>query len=88
MKKTIFNLLVLGAMICAPVTTSAQELEFRGLKANARYDDGTTSKSEYLGWDEEAGKGIFKVDQGIWQLGCPVRCSEKQRLKSPVELLI
>lgn len=68
MKKTIFNLLVLGAMICAPVTTSAQELEFRGLKANARYDDGTTSKSEYLGWDEEAGKGIFKVDQGIWQL--------------------
>lgn len=68
MKKTIFNLLVLGAMICAPVNTSAQELEFRGLKANARYDDGTTSKSEYLGWDEEAGKGIFKVDQGIWQL--------------------
>ncbi len=69
MNKKTSTLLLLGALLCAPVTISAQTLEIRGVKANARYDDGSTYKSEYIGWDSEKGKAIFKVDQGLWKLG-------------------
>ena len=37
--------------------------------------------------DEEQ-KAIVSAVQHNKMVGCPVRCSEKQRLKSPVELLI
>ena len=36
-----------------------------------------------LGW--QLNEDVF---HDTYLLGCPVRCSEKQRLKSPVELLI
>ena len=34
------------------------------------------------------GFGVFIMTVLPYLIGCPVRCSEKQRLKSPVELLI
>ena len=44
------------------------------------YKDGLLTVSEVQQKQE--------TSNGIWQIGCPVRCSEKQMLKSPVKLLI
>ena len=66
--RTLTSFFMGAALLCSAATAQAQSLEFRGVKANARYDDGETSHNEYLGWDEETGKGIFKVDQGLWKL--------------------
>lgn len=68
MNKRSIKLILLGALVSAPIALSAQTLEFRGVKANARYDDGSTYKSTYIGWDSEQGKAIFKVDQGLWKM--------------------
>ena len=66
--RTLTSFFMGAALLCSAATAQAQSLEFRGVKANARYDDGETTHNEYLGWDEETGKGIFKVDQGLWKL--------------------
>lgn len=66
--RTFTSFLMGAALLCSAATTQAQSLEFRGVKANARYDDGETSHNEYLGWDYETGKAKFKVDQGVWKL--------------------
>lgn len=68
MKKRFFTIILVTALFGAVQTTVAQNFEFRGVKANARYDDGETTHNEYLGWDEEKGQAIFKVDQGLWRL--------------------
>ena len=68
MKKRFFTILLGAALFGAAQTAMAQVLDFRGVKANARYDDGETTHNEYLGWDEETGMAIFKVDQGLWRL--------------------
>ncbi len=68
MNKRSIRLILLGAIVSAPIALSAQTLEFRGVKANARYDDGSTYKSTYIGWDSEQGKAIFDVDQGLWKM--------------------
>lgn len=68
MKKRFFTILLGAALFGAAQTAMAQVLDFRGVKANARYDDGETTHNEYLGWDEETGMAIFKVDQGLWHL--------------------
>ena len=41
----------------------------------------TNNRMEAKHYEDETGYGIYK-------LGCPVRCSEKQMLKSPIKLLI
>ena len=66
--RTFTSFLMGAALLCSAATTQAQSLEFRGVKANARYDDGEPSHNEYLGWDYETGKAKFKVDQGVWKL--------------------
>ncbi len=68
MNKRSIRLILLSAIVSAPIALSAQTLEFRGVKANARYDDGSTYKSTYIGWDSEQGKAIFDVDQGLWKM--------------------
>ena len=62
MKKRFFTIILVTALFGAVQTTVAQNFEFRGVKANARYDDGETTH------DEEKGQAIFKVDQGLWRL--------------------
>lgn len=62
------SLIAMAAYMGLPVTASAQTFQLKGVKANARYDNGDTYVSEYLGWDAETGKAKFKVDQGIWNL--------------------
>ena len=51
MKKRFFTILLGAALFGAAQTAMAQVLDFRGVKANARYDDGETTHNEYLGWD-------------------------------------
>ena len=63
MKKRFFTIILVTALFGAVQTTVAQNFEFRGVKANARYDDGETTHNEYLGWDEE------KAKQSVWEDG-------------------
>lgn len=62
------SLIAMAALTCLSENAGAQTLELKGVKANARYDNGDTYVSEYLGWDSETGKAKFRVDQGIWKL--------------------
>lgn len=67
--KLFTQMITLVLTISMPCIMSAQDvLEFRGVKANCRYDDGSTYKSTYVGWDSEAGKAIFDGDQGLWKM--------------------
>lgn len=71
MKKRTLHIALLSliGIFCLPALVLAQDsLIFKGVKSNMRYDDGETTHSEYLGWDEETGKAIFSGDQGIWKL--------------------
>lgn len=70
MKKNITFLAAgLLALMSLPTTLDAQTLELRGVKNNMRYDDGETSKSVYVGYDQEQGKAIFTGDVGLWKMG-------------------
>lgn len=65
-KKLQITLLSLAACLCLPM--SAQQVTIKGIALSNRYDDGDQMKSEYLGWDSQAGKAIFLVDNGIYKM--------------------
>ena len=57
--------LLLAALLCLPASA---QIKIKGVLNNNRYDDGDQLKSEYLGWDSQAGKAVFVVDFGIYAM--------------------
>lgn len=82
MKKQYFKAITLGLAFMSALTASAQDMEFLGVKSNARYDDGETAIYNYVGWDAETGTAIFTGDQGLWKLNYE---AENDTVKAAVE---
>lgn len=61
------KLLTLGMAVLVAISASAQ-IKIKGVLANARYDDGDTYKTDYVGWNSELQKAIFIVDNGIYSM--------------------
>lgn len=62
--RTFTSFLMGAALLCSAATTQAQSLEFRGVKANARYDDGETSHNEYLAGTTKRVKPNSRLTRG------------------------
>lgn len=54
------------ALTAVPIT--AQTITLKGIGHNNRYDDGDQMKSSYLGYNNDLGKAIFLVDNGIYAM--------------------
>ena len=61
----ILSLALIG--LCT-MAANAQSVKIKGIGHNNRYDDGEQMKSTYLGWNNDMGKAIFIVDNGIYQM--------------------
>ena len=57
---------LLAALFCLPI--NAQDIKLKGIGHNNRYDDGDQMKTTYVGWNNELGKAIFIVDNGIYAM--------------------
>lgn len=66
MNKKLLNIMLF--CLLAIFSANAQGIKIKGVLHNNRYDDGDQLKTEYLGWNNTLGKGIFIVDYGIYAM--------------------
>ena len=68
MKKNLllFGQTLLAVMLCLQI--NAQDVKLKGIGHNNRYDDGDQMKTTYVGWNNELGKAVFIVDNGIYAM--------------------
>ena len=58
--------ILLAAVFCLQI--NAQDIKLKGIGHANRYDDGEQMVSTYVGWNNELGKAIFIVDNGIYAI--------------------
>ena len=88
------NVTEAGSSYIYNLTVSKKKIKVTGITAGAWTASGTTTGDlvvagiPYVTFKAEQPQTFKMTAKGGYKIGCPVRCSEKQMLKSPVKLLI
>ena len=89
MKKNLFLIVqtLLATAFC--LQANAQSIKLKGIGHANRYDDGEQMVSTYVGWNNELGKAIFIVDNGIYAMnydGTTLSTPEKEPAVNAAEV--
>ena len=79
--------ILLAAVFCLQI--NAQDIKLKGIGHANRYDDGEQMVSTYVGWNNELGKAIFIVDNGIYAMnydGTTLSTPEKEPAVNAAEV--